>query len=150
MKKSYVVNILVVLGLSIVGIIVAEGSPMIFWDFPSFVFTPLFAVILLLGHYSPIEIIDAFKCSGKKTASEAELKKSLLFFSTLHKLIIISGFFAFMLAFVLIISLSPSEEFNKSFGKFMAIGVLTIVYALFIIMTITVPYQSAIKKKLIG
>jgi len=43
----------------------------------------------------------------------------------------------------------PSEEFNKNFGKFMAVCFLTVVYALFIIMTITVPFQSAIRKKLI-
>ena len=149
MKKSYVINILVVFGFSIAGVIIAEGSPLVFWDFPSFVFTPMFAIILLLGHYSPVEILGAFKCSGKEAASEIELKKALLFFNTFHKLVIISGFFAFMLGNVLIVSLSPSEEFNKNFGKFMAISFLTIVYALFIIMTVTVPFQSAIKKKLI-
>ncbi len=149
MKKSYVINIMVVFGFSIAGIIIADGSPSIFWDFPSFVFTPLFAIILLLGHYTPGEIINAFKSAGKEFTSDVELKKALLFFNTLHKLVIISGIFAFMLGNVLVISLSPSEELNMIFGKFMSISLLTIVYALFIILTITVPFQSALKKKLI-
>jgi len=140
---------MVVFSFSIAGIIIAKGSPLIFWDFPSFIFTPLFAIILILGHYTPGEIIDAFKSAGKESRSEVELKRALLFFNTFHKLVIISGIFAFMLGNVLIISLSPSEEFNRIFGKFMAISFLTIVYALFIVLTITVPFQSALKKKLI-
>ena len=149
MKKSYMVYFLVVAGISIWGILIVPGPLLIFWDLPSFIFTPLLAIIILLGHFSPREMFNAFRNAGSAEVNEPELRKSLLFFETFHRLTVISGLFAFMLGIVLIVYIHPSEEFNKNFGKFMAVCFLTVVYALFIIMTITVPFQSAIRKKLI-
>jgi hypothetical protein len=153
MKKIYVLYFILVAAISGGLVLFASGSfgnLWIFWDLPSFIITPLLALIILLGHFSPREMIGAFRCAWAADAGEPELKKALLFFESFHRLTIISSLFGFMLGVVLIFYAYPSEQFNSNFGKFMAICVLTIVYALFIVMTVTVPFQSAIRKKLLS
>lgn len=151
MKKLYMVYLLIVFGICAGGVLVSQGKLQWLWDVPTFVFTPGIALVLMLGHYSPREMIDAFRCAGVAERSEPELKKSLLFFDTLHRLLIISGLFAFTLGLLLVMAYDdPSEGiFNKFIGRYMAVCTLSVLYLLFLIMTITVPFQSALRKKLI-
>jgi flagellar motor component MotA len=148
MKKMYVVYLAIVLGICIGGVLISGGSLILFWDVPSFIFTPGIAFLIMLGHYSPREMVEAFKCAGTAERSEAELKKSLLFFETFHRITIISGFFAFMLGLVMLLVSKDLINETKA-GPWMAVAILTVLYALFFVMAITVPFQSAIRKKMI-
>jgi flagellar motor component MotA len=150
MKKMYIVYIIAVVALCVLGILIARGNLWWFYDPPSLMLTLGIVLLLLLGHFSPKEMIEAFRCAGAAAErSDAELKKALLFFETFHRLTIISGFMSFMLGLILFLAgMDLSDE--KAAGPFMAVAVMTVLYALIIIMMITVPFQSAIKKKMIG
>lgn len=150
MKKAYIVYLAAVVGICIVMILISGGKVWYFLDVPTFILTPVIPLILMLGHYSPREMLDSFLCAGAADRTESEIRKALVFFTTLHRLIIISGLFATMLGVVMISVVYPSENFNSNFGKYMAVCFLSLVYPLFLIMTVTVPFESALKKKLIG
>jgi flagellar motor component MotA len=148
MKKMYMLYLLVAVALCVSGILIAGGSLLWFCDAPSLIFTPVIAIILLLGHFSPGEMIEAFKCAGKSEKSESELKKSLLFFETFQRLNILSGILGFMLGLIMIL-ISQELSNEKVIGPYFAVAFLTMLYSLVIMLLITVPFQSAIKKKLI-
>lgn len=148
MKKTYIVYVALAIGMCIFGILGAKGDLLWFWDPASIMLTLGITLALMLGHFSPKEMLEAFRCAGAAERSEAELKKALLFFETFHHLTIISGFMSFMLG--LIFFLAGMDLTNeKAAGPFMAVAVMTVLYALLIVMIITAPYQSAIRKKLI-
>ncbi|HPA71853.1 MAG: hypothetical protein KBA61_12380 [Spirochaetes bacterium] len=150
MKKTYIVYLAAVVGIYVAAVIISGGSIWYFLDVPTFVLTPVLPLILMLGHFSPREMLDSFRCAGTAERSEAETRKALVFFTTLHRLIIISGLLATMLGVVMILVIYPSEHFNSNIGKYMAVCFLSLVYPLFLIMTITVPFTGALRKKLIG
>lgn len=149
MKKMYIVYLIIVFAICIAGILIAKGKLLWFWDPVSFMLTPGIALVILLGHFSPKEMIESFRCAGAAERSEAELKKALLFFESFHRLTIISGFLAFMLGLVMMLAGMDLAN-DKNAGPYLAVAIQTILYALGIIMIITVPFQSAIKKKMIG
>lgn len=150
MKKMYIVYLAAAVGIYIVAVIISGGSVWYFLDVPSFILTPVLPLILMLGHFSPREMLDSFRCAGAAESTEAETRKALVFFTTFHRLIIISGLLATMLGIVMILVIYPSEHFNSNIGKYMAVCFLSLVYPLFFIMTVTVPFTGALKKKLVG
>ncbi len=149
MKKTYIVYMIVVIAICIAGILLAEGKLLWFWDPLSILLTLGIVLILLLGHFSPKEMIESFRCAGAAERSEAEMKRALLFFETFHRLTIISGFMSFMLGLIMFLAgMDLTNE--KAAGPFLAVAIMTVLYALIIIMLVTVPFQSAIRKKMIG
>lgn len=149
MKIIHWLFCVLVLGLYL-GIVVMVGGDLLhFWDIPSFVVTVVFCLMLLLGHYTPAEMIQAFRCAGTAEADEADLRRALNFFEVLHRLVVVSGILGFMVGFTMILVTYPSDNFNRELGRFMAVNILTVTYSLVFIMLVTIPYQSAIKKKLI-
>ena len=150
MKKMYVVYLAAAVGIYIAAVIISGGSVWYFLDVPTFILTPVLPLILMLGIFSPREMLDSFRCAGAAERTEAEIRKASVFFTTFHRLIIISGLLATMLGVVMILVIYPSEHFNANIGRYMAVCFLSLVYPLFFIMTLTVPFTSALKKKLIG
>jgi len=150
MKKTYIAYLIAVIGICIAAVLFSGGKIWYFLDVPTFILTPVIPLILMLGHYSPREMLDSFLCAGAADRTEPEIRRALVFFTSLHRLIIISGLFATMLGVVMILVIYPSEHFNSNIGKYMAVCFLSLVYPLFLIMTVTVPFESALKKKLIG
>ena len=150
MKKMYVAYLAAAVGILIAAVLISGGSIWYFVDAPTFILTPVLPLILMLGHFSPREMFDSFRCAGADKRAEPDIRKALVFFTTLHRMIIISGLLATMLGVVMILVVYPSETFNSNIGKYMAVCFLSLVYPLFLIMTITVPFTGALRKKLIG
>ncbi len=149
MKKRFIIYLAVVVGIYVFAILIAGGRLIMFWDFPTLLLTPVVPLILMLGHYSPSEIIDSFRIAGESANSDVEIKKSLLFFKTIHRLIMLSGSFAVILGIVMILTTYPSENFSKDVGNYMAVCILSGAYAIFFVMIICVPFESALEKKMI-
>ncbi len=149
MKKSFIIYLAVSMGIYVFAILISGGSLILFWDVPTIMLTPGIPLILMLGHYSPSEIIEAFRIAGKGSNCDVEIQKSLLFFKTIHRLIMLSGYFAVLLGVVMILTTYPSENFNKDVGNYMAVCILSAAYAIFFVMIICVPFESALEKKLL-
>lgn len=151
MKKiTYIVYALVAVINAIVGILWAKSDLLIaFFDIPTMFLTGGTTIALLLTHYSPREIIDAFRCAGVAERSNADIQKALLFFRTSRRISILAGIIAFIMGIILMFNLYGTDDFHKSFGVWIGLCVLSILYSLFMIMVVNIPFESALEKKLI-
>ncbi len=155
MKKSFVLILIAVTGIYVAAIVIAgndaAGAALPgFWDLPSFILTPVTPLILMLGHYGPGEIVRAFRCAGADECGSADAGRALVFFRSLRRLIMLSGFLGTLIGAIFIARMYPSEEFSASAGVYLGMCLLTVVYALFFSMVLCVPFESALEKKLAG
>ncbi|OHD18957.1 MAG: hypothetical protein A2086_06900 [Spirochaetes bacterium GWD1_27_9] len=146
MKKFFFIPLL--LGFSIIPLSIFFGgfSFSIFLDSISFAIMVLMPTFLLLTHFSVKEIFASFQNVFKNTnVTEEKLRKSILFFKTLEKLIIVSGFIS---TFYGIIGMLCNLGNNEAIGKGLAASLLTIFYGAILICFITIPFKSSLEKKL--
>jgi len=153
MKKSFIVYFVAVTGIYIAAIViagsgVAGAGPAGFWDLPSFILTPVAPFILMLGHYGPGEIVRAFRCAGAGECGPADAGRALVFFRSLRRLVMLSGFLGSLIGAIFIARMYPSGEFSANAGVYLGTCLLTVVYALFFSMVLCVPFESALEKKL--
>ncbi len=147
MKKTYFIYAVVCLTVFGLGIFFAKGNFSFFFNpFGLTIFiVPTFA--LLLAGFSPAEIIRAFAIAlDKNSGSASEYKKSILMFDGIFNYILASALCAVILGFVLMLS-HPKEP--EKFGFGLAVCLLTILYALIMILVVVLPFKLALKKKLI-
>lgn len=111
-------------------------------------FYVIFPVLLiLLTHYSPMEIFRAFKLAGRKSqGSKAEYKNAYLFFKTMQQLFIV-----LMLIGVPVLTvwlLAGPQSTPPQIAHIIAIIVGTFFFPLLFILFLCLPYKSALEKKL--
>jgi small-conductance mechanosensitive channel len=153
MKKTSVIYYLISLVLFVYLVRVVIG-PAIFDVLAPRVpalFLVLFPVIfLLLTHFSPVEVIKAFKLAGRKSGgTKSELKNAALFFHTAQRFFVTVA----VIGIIILIIWYLAGGFDAGQGPpRIANAVLIIVgaiwYPLFFILVICLPFRSAIQKKL--
>lgn len=153
MKKTSVIYFLISLVLFIYLVKLAVGSVIFSALAPQVL--KLFCIIfpvtfLLLTHFSPAEIIAAFKLAGRKgEGTKSELKNAALFFDTARQI-----FTAVAVIGVIILAIwHLAGGFNAGDGPpRVAAAVLIFVgaflYPLLFILFICLPFSSAVRKKL--
>ncbi|MBN1496232.1 MAG: hypothetical protein JXA07_05645 [Spirochaetes bacterium] len=151
MKKSYIVYAVLTVGLFALGVVFAKSTIMIMIDIPSLMLVLAPVILMLLSHYGPKEFVNAFRAAMEKSNSnEHELKNALVFFSTAQKLVIASTAATVFLGIIMILN-SIGEGYTDS-GKtvawWMAVDVIAILYAGLLTMVITIPFKSALQKRL--
>ncbi|UCH95587.1 MAG: hypothetical protein JSV88_01740 [Candidatus Aminicenantes bacterium] len=111
----------------------------------------LFPVIfLLLTHFSPAEIIRAFKLAGRNSGgTKGELENAALFFHTAQRFFVTVA----IIGVIILIIWYLAGGFDAGQGPpRIANAVLIIIgaiwYPLFFILVICLPFRSAIRKKL--
>jgi hypothetical protein len=151
MKKMFIVYAVLTVGIFVMGIIWAKSNILIMFDLPSLALVILPAVLMLLSHYGPKEFINAFRVAmAKSNADGHELKNALLFFSTAEKLIIASAVAAVFLGIIMILDSVGKgyTESAKTVAWWMAVDVISILYSAIFMIVVTIPFKSAVQKRL--
>jgi small-conductance mechanosensitive channel len=153
MKKTSVIYYLISLVLFVYLVRLVIGSDIFDALAPRVpaLFFVLFPVIfLLLTHFSPAEIIKAFKLAGRKSGgTKSELKNAALFFQTAQRFFVtvsVMGIFILMIWF-----LAGGFEAGQGpprIANMVLIIVGAIWYPMIFILFICLPFKSAIQKKL--
>lgn len=114
-------------------------------------FLVLFPVIfLLLTHFSPAEVIKAFKLAGRKSGgTESELNNAALFFHTAQRFFVTVA----VIGIIILIIWYLAGGFDAGQGPprishavFIIVG--AIWYPVIFVLFICLPFSSAIRKKL--
>ena len=104
-------------------------------------------ILILLTHYSPKEIVKAFKLAGRKSqGTKAELKNACLFFKTAQ-----NSFILLMLIGVPILViwlLAGPQSTPPQIAHIVAILIGAFLYPLIFILFLCLPFKSALEKKL--
>jgi hypothetical protein len=151
MKKTFIVYAVVTAGIFVLGVIIAQGDLLSLVDAPSLALVLGPAILMLLSHFGPKEFINAFKTAmAKSNAGERELKNALLFFSTAQTLIIASTIAAIFLGIVMVLTAvwKGYAHSAKTLGGWMAVDLISILYAAMLMIVITIPFKSAVRKKM--
>lgn len=147
MKSYFWLPIAVFFALFATAIYAGGSSAYWYVDSISLIIILGFTFIMLCTHYSPVEMGRAFRAGMEKTkdSTEKELHDALNFFKTMQALFILNGFLGTLYGWISILtSLGDKQQMGRGF----AASILTILYAVLFIIMISLPFQSAIKKKM--
>ncbi|MBP7737714.1 MAG: hypothetical protein KA369_17155 [Spirochaetes bacterium] len=151
MKKTFIVYFLLTTGIFVLAVIIAKSDLLLMIDAPSLALVLGPTILMLLSHYGPGEIIGAFRAAMEKSgATEKELKNALLFFSTAQTLMIASTVVAVFLGIIMILGAVWKGYDNSArvLSGWMAVDFIAILYLALAMLLVTVPFKSAVQKKL--
>ncbi len=151
MKKMFIVYFLLTAGIFALAVIIAKSDLLLMIDAPSLALILGPTILMLLSHYGPGEIIGAFRAAMEKSgATEKELKNALLFFSTAQTLMIASTAVAVFLGIIMILGAvwKGSDNSARHVAGWMAVDLIAILYLALAMLLVTVPFKSAVQKKL--
>ena len=147
MKRAYFIAVILVVALMGAAVDLAGGGIWLFISPISFILTPIVSLILMLCTFSPAEMVGCFTTALKREKSdEVIIERGILFFQTLQHYLLFSGIFSTLLGTVLMLA---NLEDPEAIGPGAAVALLTILYALFLIMIVTVPFKASLKRMLI-
>lgn len=105
------------------------------------------AAFILLTHYSPAEIVRAFKLAGRKSqGNKSDYKNAYLFFKTMQQLFIVIMLIG--IPVLTIWSLAGPQTTPPQIAHIIAIIVGAFLYPLLFILFLCLPFKSALEKKL--
>jgi hypothetical protein len=136
------------LGILITGMMIALDSMdiSIYIDPPSFYILLVPVLLLLKSQFSWADMGEAFAIGfSRKPVEKARLKKALLFFTVLQKYLMWTGLIGLMLG---IIAMFSSFSDYIAVGRGLAVALLVVFYALILTLTIALPFQYGLKKKI--
>jgi len=146
MKKSYLIYVLIAFGLWILAIALARGNHLIFVDPLTAMIIVVIPMFIMLSHFGPGEIINSFFLAWRGNGAGKEFKNAILFFETAQKLMYASGVIGLVCGIVLMMDAYPmkTEFFARGFGT----TILSIMYPALMASLVTLPFRSALQKKL--
>jgi flagellar motor component MotA len=137
------------LGIFAAGIYIAGSDLLNFFDPASLLLVLFPAIFLSLTVFSPTEIVKSFAISHSHTAATAEeYKLAYGFFTSFQKYVAVSGFTAFFIGFIIMMSGLVHIKDPEVFGYGLAASLVSIIYAALIILIVTLPKISRIKRKI--
>jgi flagellar motor component MotA len=148
MNRFYFVGVILVLCVLVFGMLFAAAGIGYFVDFASLIMVVIPAVILCLVTFPPRVIGRSFTVAfNRQTASEAELRQAAVFFRTLKRFILLSGFIAALIGIVTILWQQqdmPTAKISQGF----AVLLISVFYSLILILVLAVPFRAAVERKL--
>jgi hypothetical protein len=153
MRKTSVIYFIVSLFVFVYLVRFALG-PLVFVaiapQIPALCFVLFPVIFLLLTHFSPAEIIRAFKLAGKKSnGTKSELKNAVLFFKTARQYFITIAVIGLIILWIWY--LAGGFDAGNGPPKIAAavmIQVGAFLYPLLFIFFICLPFGNAVQKKL--
>ena len=146
MKKIYILILVLFFGIWSAGILIAGAKFGLFLNIPSLIVTLGIAIILLLSNFSLREIFRYFAIGFKKDEiSREELKNGILFFKSLQRYLIISGFTGFLVGAIVLLW---GFEDPSSLASGLAVALITILYALMLTACLALPFRTGLQRKL--
>lgn len=104
-------------------------------------------IFILLTHYSPKEIFEAFKMAGRQsTGRRKEYKNALLFFKTMQNIFIVLMLIGIPILFIWF--LAGPQSAPPQIAHIVAIVIGVFLYPLLFILLLCLPFKSAIEKKM--
>lgn len=134
-------------------------SPLYLLNPKALVFVVLPSVFLLLTHYSPVEMKNAFKMAFKKNkGTEKEMKNAFLFFRSAQGVFLMIGALGVLAAFIRLIFQFPIVPISQGsiphglgkaiFADTIVHSILTIFYPVLLMVLVFLPFKSALQKKI--
>ena len=104
-------------------------------------------IFILLTHFSPAEILMAFKLAGRKSrGTPAEYRNAALFFKTMQHLLIL--FMLLGIPVIIIWFLATPQSDPPQIANIVRMIVGAFFFPLIFILFISLPFKSALQKKL--
>ncbi|MCK5673305.1 MAG: MotA/TolQ/ExbB proton channel family protein [Spirochaetales bacterium] len=155
MKKSYLIFVVLSFMIVLLAMFMGGTSLDVFLDINSFLMVSLIPTFLLMTNYSPSEIVLAFRIGFKKEGIvKKELQKSINFFDSLGKYLILSGILGAITGFISMLAsfAKGTEEYGYTstyWGGGFALTIITILYSLILYMIVAVPFKNGLRNRLI-
>jgi flagellar motor component MotA len=147
MKKTYMIFMILTLGILLGGIFVNGVSPLLFIDGAGFAMVVAPTILLLLSTFSWKEIGRAFAIGFRENSDVAELKQGFLFFQAAQKYLLFAGLIGFLMGFIVLLSFGKLGD--ERVGAGLALALVTMMYALILLFLVVFPFKNGIKKRLI-
>ena len=135
-------------------------SPLYLFNPKVLVFVLIPSIFLLLTHYSPVEMKNAFKMAFKKNkGTEAEVKNAFLFFRSAQNIFLMIAALGILAAFIRLIFGVPAivpipqDPAPHALGRILFAdtivhSILTIFYPVLLMVLVFLPFKSALQKKI--
>ena len=146
MRKSFWIWLLLFYGVIVAAIITSAGKMSWYLNIPSAVMIIAPAILLSLTSFRLKEIFGFFSAAFSSSAGEEELRKALIFFEGTKKYFLCSGIIGGLTgSTAMLIGFEDTDM--VAFGA--GLVVITILYGVIAYVSISVPFTSAIKKRLV-
>ncbi len=149
MSRFYWVALVIVLAVVVIAIVWSLGT-LLFVDVPSLVVVVVPVLAMSIASFSPREIGKSFRVAfARQPAEPAELRTAAAFFRALQRYLILSGLigvFTGVISLLGWIGQKPSLSTNVASG--FALLLISAFYAIVLLLTVAVPFRSAVDKRL--
>jgi flagellar motor component MotA len=149
MRKFFIVSVILFLALCAGAIITAGGNLLFFLNIPSLILVVGIPFVMLLSNHSLREMGAYFSAgfrSGEERADPSVIKKGVEFFTAMRDYLILSGFVGALTGVMTMLSLFEDVD-RVGFGA--ALSLMTIFYAVLLIMLIALPFKHGLHRRLI-
>jgi flagellar motor component MotA len=147
MKRFYVGTVIIIVAIWIMAIITSGGRLSHYTSIPAFVLVVVVALGASLSNYNLREIGTFFAVGFRKDGGDRKtLEKGIAFFHALQIYLLIGGFLGTIVG---VIAMLSNLEDTSILGWGMALALLTVLYALLLILIIALPFKNGLKRRLI-
>ncbi len=147
MKKSYPIWAILGLGMLALGVVMAGANVAAYISLPALIVVVLPPFFLVVGGFGLSVLGRSFHVAflGVPTTPQ-ELEMGVSLFGALQRYLLLTGLITTMIGFIAM--LSNLYETNQ-IGPMIALALITLFYSMMLILAVTVPFKSALEKRLI-
>jgi len=146
MNRFYFVAVVLVLGVLVLGMVFAAAQPLVFIDIPGLVMVVVPTLVLCLATFPPRVIGRSFTVAFiRQPASEPELRQAAVFFRSMERYLLLSGLIGAIIGIVTMLTLLLDVA---KFGQGLAILLLTVFYAVLLMLVLAIPFRTAVERRL--
>ncbi len=144
MSRFYIIAVVLVIGLITATISWDASSVAFFFDAPSLIVVIVPALLMCFAVFSPRDIGRSFRAAWGGV-EERDLKAAAVFFRALERYFLLSGFLGVLMG---VISMLPASGSDANTKTGFALLLISIFYALTLLLVLAVPFRAAVEKKL--
>jgi flagellar motor component MotA len=144
--KLYPLFVVLALAVLVVGVVFADNTLGAYADLPCLMVTWVPAILLALATHGARGFGQAFATAYRADrATPAEARTALGFFVSLQRYVLVSGLLGVLIG---ITTMLANLTDASSMGKGLALALLTVMYALATMLLVTMPFRSALERRL--
>ncbi len=146
MKRTYLIFLVLAIGMLILGIVFAGAVLGLYFNVPAFIIVVFLPAFMVIGVYGLQTFLRSFRLvfDGTEATSEQHVTGAALF-SMLGRSLLLTGFITTMIG--LIAMLGELRE-KSELGRTVAIALITLFYSLILMLLVSVPFKFAHEKRL--
>lgn len=149
MRKFFIVSVILFVALCLGAIVASGGNITFFLNLPSLIIVAGITFVMLLSNHTLREMGSYFAAAfreGEGRAAPAVTKKGVDFFTSMRVYLILSGFVGALIGIITMLSLFEDVE-RVGFGA--ALSLMTIFYAVLLILLIALPFKHGLQRRLL-